>query len=283
MSVQPQWGIAAAVLTGYQRQLLGCRGGCQAGSFTNPALALGRDTRYTPRRPLSEDLQRPSLKKPSTCANLNPSVSGHTAPSAPKPSATVGLTFAPATGSAALRPTRPRAGAAAPRARPALPECRFGCGSPVPRPGAARGRASPGSRRTGGGWHQRLPWRRGARGSSGARVALAVAALGRGSRGAQVCAGAAAGASAARPAPPRPSPPGPARPPPAPAAALPLRSSGAPPPPGRAGGGRGLRGGQARAPGPAVGRRRPGGRPAPTPAPLASPALSQLGTLNPPL
>lgn len=83
MSVQPQWGIAAAVLTGYQRQLLGCRGGCQAGSFTNPALALGRDTRYTPRRPLSEDLQRPSLKKPSTCANLIPLSPGTPPPRPP--------------------------------------------------------------------------------------------------------------------------------------------------------------------------------------------------------
>lgn len=121
-----------------------------------------------------------------------------------------------------------------------------GGGDPHPsrRPGSTRRRASQGCEAAGG----RRPAagaapEAGRRGWCGARVALVVAALGRGARRPLLCARAAAGASAARPAPSAslPAPPAPLRP---------LRPPSLSPLPGR----------PARPPGPRQRVRGPGAR-----------------------
>ena len=141
---------------------------------------------------------------------------------------------------------RPRTGAAALGALPAPSGSPLGRGDPHPsrRPGSTRRRASQGCEAAGG----RRPAagaapEAGRRGWCGARVALVVAALGRGARRPLLCARAAAGASAARPAPSAslPAPPAPLRP---------LRPPSLSPLPGR----------PARPPGPRQRVRGPGAR-----------------------
>lgn len=146
----------------------------------------------------------------------------HAGPRPPTPPATPRLTFAPAAGSAGLRPPRgpalePRLWALARR----LPGLRSGAGTPTPLGGQGphgaeglRAARRPGGRRPAAGAAPEA----GRRGWCGARVALVVAALGRGARRPLLCARAAAGASAARPAPSaslpaRPAPLRPLRPP----------------------------------------------------------------------
>lgn len=211
VSLETQRGIAAARVMGVS-VMAGQRSGSQVGQFRTPhgpIVALGKVTQCYPRRP-PKDLQRPSPEGPSTFADLDASVPRHTArPHPPTPPGTPGLTFRRPQAPQVCAPPAPR-----PRDGAAPPASPLGCGDPLP---AARVRSPPRvsgvpGRPGGGGWRRGLLWRRGARGSCGARVALAVAALGRGSRRPLLGSGAAAGASSARPAPSaslpaRPAPP----------------------------------------------------------------------------